>query len=166
MIILALDLSTKSSGYSIFNDNKLIAYGLAASTKANVYDRIEVITKKIQQVVKKYQPTKVIAEEPEPAFVKNNISVYRKLTFVHGAICMMLHHYNLEMELCTSSHWRKIVGIHTGRGIKRTELKAKDIEETNKFFPQVNTKSDDVADAILIGLSYIKQNNLDQFNWK
>ena len=47
MIILALDLSTKSSGYSIFNDNKLIAYGLAASTKAIVYDRIEVITKKI-----------------------------------------------------------------------------------------------------------------------
>ena len=47
MIILALDLSTKSSGYSVFDDNKLITYGLAASTKANVYDRIENITKRI-----------------------------------------------------------------------------------------------------------------------
>jgi Holliday junction resolvasome RuvABC endonuclease subunit len=48
MIILALDLSTKSSGYSVFDNNKLIAYGLAASTKANVYDRIEIITNKLE----------------------------------------------------------------------------------------------------------------------
>ena len=165
MIILALDLSTKSSGYSVFDDNKLITYGLAASTKANVYDRIEIITKRIQEIVKEYNPTKIIAEQPEPAFVKNNIDVYRKLTFVHGSICMMLRHYKLQMELYTSSHWRKMVGIHTGRGIKRTQLKAKDIEEANKLFPQIKTKSDDVADAILIGLAYVKQRNLDQLNW-
>lgn len=165
MIILALDLSTKSSGYSVFDDDKLLTWGLAASTKENVYDRIQVITNKIQQIIKEYKPTKIIAEQPEPAFVKNNINTYRKLTFIHGAICMMLRKYKLEMQLCTASHWRKLVGIHTGRGIKRAQLKQKDIQITNILYPEVNTKNDDVADAVLIGLAYVKQHNLNQHNW-
>lgn len=165
MIILALDLSTKSSGYSVFKDDKLIAHGVAASTKVNVYDRIEAITQKIEEVVKQYKPTKVIAEQPQPAFVKNNIDVYRKLTFVHGSICMMLHHYKLQMELCTSSHWRKNVGIKTGRGVHRSELKKLDIAKVEQLYG-VKTSNDDIADAILIGLSYVKDQNLDQLNWE
>ena len=93
----------------------------------------------------------MIAEEPEPAFVKNNIDVYRKLTFAHGAICMELNKRHLTMELCSSSHWRKMVGIKTGRGIARTELKKKDIELVKQLYNiDVN---DDIADAILIGKS-------------
>lgn len=156
MIILGLDISTKSTGVSVFRDKELIYSTVIASAKTNVYDRIELITSKVEQIVKEYKPDKVIAEQPEPAFVKNNLDVYRKLTFAHGAICLMLNHYKLNMELCTSSHWRAQVGIKTGRGVTRAMLKPQDIAKVKELYNK--TVNDDEADAILIGLAYAKEN--------
>ena len=34
----------------------------------------------------------------------------------------------LKVDLFTASHWRSICGIHTGRGIKRDELKSASIK--------------------------------------
>lgn len=156
MKILALDISTKSTGIAVLEGNKLIHSQVAASGSANVYTRIQVITKRVEEIVKEYKPDKVIAEEPEPAFVKNNLDVFRKLTFAHGAICLMLNHYKLNMELCTSSHWRALVGIKTGRGITRAMLKPKDIAKAEEMY---SIKcGDDEADAILIGAAYAKEN--------
>ena len=112
-----------------------------------------------------YQPDIIYAEEPEPAFVKNNIDVYRKLTFAHGAIAIVLNHYSKEMKLCSSSHWRKQVGIKTGRGIARAQLKPLDIAKANELF-NLNTKNDDLADAVLIGQAYINEFNKDEFDWE
>jgi RNase H-fold protein (predicted Holliday junction resolvase) len=47
MIIMGLDISTKSTGVSIFNDNKLLYHETAAAADSNVYNRIEKITKRI-----------------------------------------------------------------------------------------------------------------------
>jgi len=158
MIILGLDISTKSTGWAIFDDKEKIAYGCVSATSTNVYNRIDKITKEIEEVVNQYHPTAVIAEEPEPAFVKNNIDVYRKLTFAHGAIGGMLNRHKLSMNLCSSSHWRKLVGIKTGRGITRAQLKPEDIKKANELF-HLNTKNDDIADAVLIAYSYAIENS-------
>lgn len=158
-ILLSLDISTKSTGVAIFKDDELIHYECITATSTNVYNRIEKITERVAALLDEYKPSQVIAEEPEPAFVKNNIDVYRKLTFAHGAICMELNKRKLTMELCTSSHWRKEVGIKTGRGITRESLKKKDIELVKELYNlDVN---DDIADAILIGRSVI--NNRSAF---
>lgn len=155
MIILSLDISTKSTGYAIYKDSILIDCGVSAAASTNVFDRIQKIANDIEQKVKEYSPMIIIAEEPEPAFVGRNIDIYRKLTFAHGAICMMLNKYNLTMQLTTSSHWRKMVGIKTGKGILRKELKKADIAKAKELFPKVEITNDDVADAILIGYGYI-----------
>ena len=163
MTILALDISTTSTGYSIFENKKLIAYGVIAPT-GKVLTRIEKIADEINLLMLEYKPDIIYAEEPEPAFVKNNIDVYRKLTFAHGAISIVLNHYSKEMQLCSSSHWRKIVGIKTGRGISRAQLKPLDIAKANELF-KLNTQNDDLADAILIGWSYILEHEADECAW-
>lgn len=165
MIIMGLDLSTKSSGVSIFQNSKLIYSETVKASSRNVYNRIEKITDRIEEIVKWYEPKIVISEQPQPAFVKNNISVYRKLTFIHGAVCLMLNHYSLQMQLCSSSHWRKLVGIKNGRGIKREQLKEADIKKAKQLFPQTLITDDDVADAILIGYSYTQEQEQD-YNWE
>ena len=68
------------------------------------------------------------------------------------------------MQLCTASHWRKQVGIKTGRGITRAQLKPLDIAKANELFKQ-NKKNDDLADAILIGWSYILENEINECAW-
>lgn len=163
MIVIGLDISTKSTGYSVWKDSTLVTSGCIAAASSNVYKRIKKITEGIQKIVQQYKPDVVYAEEPEPAFVKNNISVYRKLTFAHGAIEMMLDQHDLKMTLCSSSHWRKQCGIKTGRGIKREELKKLDVAAAATILRR-EPVNDDEADAVLIGQSYVLEHNV--FNWE
>lgn len=163
--LLALDISTTSTGYAIFKEKELISSGIIVPT-GNAITRIEKIAEKVNELMLEYNPDIIYAEEPEPAFVKNNIDVYRKLTFAHGAIAIVLNHYSKEMQLCSSSHWRKQVGIKTGRGITRAQLKPLDIAKANELF-NLNTKNDDLADAVLIGWSYIVEHGATaaEFDW-
>lgn len=163
MIVIGLDISTKSTGYSVWKDSTLVTSGCIAAASSNVYKRIKKITEGIQKIVQQYKPDVVYAEEPEPAFVKNNIGVYRKLTFAHGAIEMMLDQHDLKMTLCSSSHWRKQCGIKTGRGIKREELKKLDVAAAATILRR-EPVNDDEADAVLIGQSYVLEHNV--FNWE
>lgn len=162
-ILLSLDISTKSTGYAVFQDQTLITSGVIVPT-GEVITRIEKIAQEVDKLMQQYRPDIIYAEEPEPATQKI-IDVYRKLTFAHGAIAIILNHYQKELELCTSSHWRKIVGIKTGRGITRAQLKPLDVAKANELF-NLNTKNDDIADAVLIGWSYILEHkDKETFDW-
>ena len=168
MVVLALDISTTATGIAVLEDDKLLLVECVAPASRNVYTRIEKITERIEEIYKEYKPDVVIAEEPEPAFVKNNINVYRKLTIAHGCIAIMLNHYKMEMELCSASHWRKNCGIKTGRGITRAMLKPQDIALAKELFPDYADNigsSDDKADAVLIGHSWFVENN-KSYNWE
>lgn len=157
MVILSLDISTKSTGWAVYEDKRLIDAGCAASASKNVYERITYITKEIGNIAEKYHPQEVVAEEPEPAFVGNNLNTYRKLTFIHGTISIMLDRLlGLDMKLVTSSHWRKKVGIKTGAGVKREFLKQADITKAKELADGiVEITNDDIADAVLIGYSHL-----------
>ena len=48
MIIIGLDISTKSTGYSVWRNGKLVTSGCAAAASSNVYKRIKKITTEIQ----------------------------------------------------------------------------------------------------------------------
>lgn len=168
MKVLALDISTTSTGIAVLEDDKLIHLEVIAPGSRNVYTRIERITERIEEIFKEYKPQVIVAEEPEPAFVKNNINVYRKLTIAHGCIQIMLNHYKKEMELVSASHWRKNCGIKTGRGITRAMLKPKDIEMAKELYPEYAAEignNDDKADAVLVGHSWFIENN-KSYNWE
>lgn len=152
MIIMGLDISTQATGWSVFNDNQLMDYGVILASSTNVYNRIEKITAELEELVKKYSPNYILAEEPLPVFSGHNINTYRMLTFCHGSICLMLNRYRLDMHLSTSSAWRKKVGIKTGRNVTRTELKKQSIAKAKELF-NIDTKSDDLAEGVLIGYS-------------
>lgn len=161
MVILALDISTKSTGIAVFKDEQLIHYQCASGASTNVFNRIQKITKQIQQnVVQRFSPDVVVIELPLPADVEHNMATYRKLTFAHGIIGLMLNKYKLKYDAeYTSSEWRSAVEIKTGAGIKRNPLKAKDIQKVKELYNI--TVNDDIADAILIGLAYIKKSKTE-----
>lgn len=148
MIILGLDLSSKSSGYSVFDNNKLIDYGCITSASSNLYKRIDVMVQGIKEVLNKYSINHVYIEDVLPDDVKHNQTVYKALTYLQGYILHLLDDYHLSYTFFTASQWRAKCGIHTGRGIKRESLKSKDIEFVkNQYNIDVN---DDIADAICI----------------
>ena len=68
----------------------------------------------------------------------------------------------IQIQFIGASEWRAAIKIKQGRGIKRDELKPRDIQYVqNKYNIKVN---DDQADAICIFDAYwIKDNN--EINW-
>ena len=165
MILLALDISTKSTGIAVYKDTQLIHYECAAAASNNIFNRIDKITAQVEEVILKYKVDTIIAEDPLPAQSGHNMQVYKKLTWIQGILGDMFNKHKLIYnELVTSSWWRSKTGVKTGRGVKRQNLKAKDIAMVKDLYGiDVN---DDVADAILIGKAYIAQHFKQEFNWE
>lgn len=154
MKILSLDLSTKSSGWAVFDDGQLRDSGCITSSSLDLLKRIEIMVEGLKEIVEKYAPDKIVAEEVRPENGMQNIKTHRALMWLQGGVALMLHAYNkkLEMDLIYPSSWRAKIGIKTGRGIKRTSLKEKDIEFVKANYGM--TVNDDEADAICIGYAY------------
>ena len=154
MFILSLDLSTKSSGFAIFENEKLKDYGCITAGSANLHKRIDKMIEELEKILQSYKIDKVFIEDIIPEDVRGNQSVFKALMYLQGFVMHLLDKYNIkDITFFTASEWRKKCGIHTGRGVVRESLKPKDKAFVkNEYGLQVN---DDVADAICIGFAGI-----------
>lgn len=155
MIIMAIDASSKSSGWSVFEDNKLIDYGCISASSTDLIKRIQKMIEGFDDTLSKYKINKIILEEvrPDTGF-NSNTNVWKALTWLQAAIAFLVHekYPQTEIEYIYPSSWRSKIGIRTGRGIKRETLKEADIKYVKEHFGiDVN---DDIADSICINCSY------------
>lgn len=169
MKILSLDASTKASGYAFFDNEKLKKYGCITAASTDLIKRINKIVIELKEILTEEKVDIIIMEEVRPEQGKV-LQTYRALMWLQAAINFLIHDFfpNIKIEYIYPSSWRKICGIPQGSGIKRNILKAKDIEFVNKIF-NINTTSDDIADAIAIGYAYINNNNdanKKEINWE
>lgn len=152
MKIIGLDCSTKSTGYCIFEDKKLIEYGCITASSTDLLKRINKITNELLKIFKKYNIEKVIMEEVIPTTGKN-VKTWKALIYLQAILSMELYKSfpQIKIEFIYPNSWRSKIGIHTGKGITRDKLKNEDIK-----FVQDNyniTVNDDIADAICIAHS-------------
>lgn len=153
MTLLALDPSTKNTGYAIYQDQELIAHDCITAGSPNLYNRIHKMVNDLQLIITQYKVTNAIIEDVFPEDVHNNRSVFNALMYLQGFITDLLNTNNIQFKFYTASEWRKKCGIHTGRGIHRESLKPKDIQFVkDQFGLSVN---DDEADAICIGFAAV-----------
>lgn len=168
MKILALDLSTKSTGYAIYTDGKLIDYGCITASSTDFINRIQKIIQKLKEILDKNPDiTKVIAEEVRPegtGYGVGNLHTHKTLMYLQAAVAFLLHenYAAAAFEFVYPSSWRAKCGIKNGRGVRRESVKKNDIAFVKKQFGlDVN---DDIADAIGIGYAYIQEQE-NNFNW-
>lgn len=160
MTILALDASTKSTGYAIYKDSKLIESGCIAHSSSNLYMRIKYMIQEIEKLLEKYSDIeKIVLEEVRPEEKgqnKSNFKTFKALMYLQGGIALMLYdkYRKVTMDFMYPSEWRSKCGIHTGPHIYREQLKRASIDFTKTTFGlNVN---DDEADAIGIGYAYTR----------
>ena len=149
MRILALDQSSRITGWAVFADDALQEYGKfdAENAGADIGKRLTYIRTKIQTLIEKYNIEKVAFEEIQlQNTVGNNVVTYKKLAYVQAIIIQMLDEIKMPYEIVASSSWKSSLGI---RGRARAEQK-KNAQEW-----VVNTYSvrptQDECDAICIG---------------
>lgn len=169
MKILALDLSTKSSGWALFHNNELKAHGCITSSSTDLIKRIHVMTEGIAEILNNNIVDKIVVEEvrPEGGYGVGNTKTHRALMWLQAATAFLIHdsYPSIEIDYIYPSSWRAALNIKNGRGIKRETLKEADIAFVkDKYGILVN---DDEADAICIGLAqFSKEDTEEGFNWE
>lgn len=166
MKLLALDMSTKSTGYCIFEDKKIVGYGCLTAGGSDPYARIFKIKEQIKDIYERYLPDEVTIEEIIPADVGHKQDVFKTLMYLQAVVVLYFYIVNKYFPITfqVASHWRSNVGIQTGRYSHRQELKEASIQVVkNKYGIDVN---DDTADAICLGISYYKDQDDEIINKK
>lgn len=154
MKVLGLDLSTTSTGYCVYDNekvnygyiqypkNKILTYGvIKPSKKQDAIDRIIYIEKEIKELI--------IAKEVEYVCIEElssmrGASTTKVLATLQGHLEVELRKKEMLVTKCRPSEWRKC----KVKGRTRQELKSSAIEYIkNKYNLEVN---DDEADAICI----------------
>lgn len=146
MLSIALDQSTKLTGYSVWDGTELIEHGvLNSNIKENNYiERIKVMSKLIEQLVDKYNPNYIAIEDVQ---FQRNYSVYHQLSCNQGSIMKILFDRNIPFTIVPVNTWRSYNDIKGNK--KREEQKMAAIALVGDLYGIKAT--DDECEAILIG---------------
>lgn len=163
-VILGLDCSTTSTGWSIFDNGGLAAYGIIKPEGDDWRTRLIMQAPKLKEIIEIYKPEKIIMEDV-PLNSQGGLKILVVLGAVQGLILGVASSLNVPIKFVTPNEWRSKVKLFTGNkeGTKREEMKRKSIEMANqefglnlKWFSKSSKKNeDDISDAILIAYSQI-----------
>lgn len=164
MTTMGIDASTSATGWSIFEDDKLIAHGVIKPKGSDWQDRIKQEWPLLCKIAEKYKPEKIYIEDVP---LKDGKKTLIMLGAVQGMILGFSAYENIPVEFLLPSDWRGALGLYDGtrEGTQREVLKKKAIEMVNKKFglnllwvaPKSKRNEDDTAEAILIAYSQVKQ---------
>jgi Holliday junction resolvasome RuvABC endonuclease subunit len=167
--ILAIDASTNSMAFSIFEERKLVKYGKVNFHGNHVYERTGDATRKISAFLKDYHVDAIVVES---AIYTNSQNTAITLSLVQGAILGASQmHKKAPIVSCSPVSWQSWIG--NGRLKKEEKQAIRDLHGEEKSYSFYKSKErefrklrtinkiniqfdlavddDDVADSIAIG---------------
>lgn len=152
--ILALDQSSRISGFAIFTDGKLAEYGTFTMDDESIPIRLVKIRNKVIELVKKYKVDKILLEDIQMQQQVNNVATYRVLAQVLGVL----------EELCAEKGWPHDI-VHSQTWKSALDIKGRDRAAQKRNAQQwvldnYGVKpAQDACDSICLGASYLKNQN-------
>lgn len=164
MKYLGIDASSTSTGWALFDDDKLLTYGVIKPDGDDWRERIANQGPILSKIINRYKPDRIIMEDVPLKSVNPKVLVI--LGAVQGFIYGLVAQYHTEIHFVSPSTWRSPLELYDGtrEGTKRKELKRKSVELANELFglslkyisPNSKFNEDDISDAILVAYSQIK----------
>jgi crossover junction endodeoxyribonuclease RuvC len=144
--ILCLDQATKISGFSIFEDGKLISYGILEvdQKEKNPIERMKQMNDKIIELINDVSPIFIVFENVQ---FQKNYGTFQQLSQLQGIIMAYLFKLDIGFKIIEPSAWKSYCGI---KGRKREDQK-KNTQVFVKYKYNIEV-SEDEADAIGIGI--------------
>lgn len=160
MKILALDQASRTSGYSVFEDGKLITYGKFTYEDDDFGVRLNKIRHKVNELILQHKVDKLVFEDIQlQNNIINNVDTFKKLAEVFGVIYELATELQLSNEAVVASSWKSALGI---KGRDRSAQKKNAQEWVTKTYGVKPTQ--DECDAICIGM-YATLNVNQSFDW-
>lgn len=149
--ILALDQASYDCGWSVFDDNKLIKYGIESLSKDDEAVRINKLKHWLISMVSNWQPDYIAIEgiqyqEESDGKAKMGITVFQTLAHLQGVLIDTCYELKIPSEICPTNTWRAHCGV---KGKHRTDKK-KSAQLLVKKWYDISVSNDE-ADAIGIG---------------
>ena len=105
MRILSFDQSTRTTGYAVFEDNKLIAHNKFTCLDEDMGDRLVKIRKMLLGLIDIYQPDLGAFEDIQlQSNVENNVDTFKKLAEVFGIFYETLTEMKIDLDIVPSSN--------------------------------------------------------------
>lgn len=151
--ILALDQSTKITGYSLWNNNLLIDYGVVTvDSKLDVISRMKKMSNMIGGLFLEHSPDCVVMEDIQLQY--GNVRGFKALAHLQGVLMQKIFDANIVFFIVEPSAWKSYCGINKGikmmAGEKRRDAEKRiTLEFVNANYK--HTSSEDIADSIGIG---------------
>lgn len=162
--ILSLDASTSCTGWAIWGNRGLEAYGAIKPDGDGWRDRLIHEGSELKEIIEKYHPDYIVMEDV-PLNSKGGLKTLVVLGGVQGFVLGVASACHVPIRFILPNQWRSKIGLYDGteNGKKRDVLKQRAVEYVNREFglnliwKGANSKKseDDIAEAILIGYSQL-----------
>lgn len=149
--LLALDQSSRTTGYAIYVDGKLNNYGKFTLEDEDIGLRLVKFRDKIIQLLHDYEINEVAFEEIQMQNnVVNNVQTFKILSEIYGVLQELVAELNIPYTIVSSNTWKSTMKIPK---TKREEEKRRAQALVYQLF-QVKATQDE-ADAICLGAHVI-----------
>jgi Holliday junction resolvasome RuvABC endonuclease subunit len=150
MRLLALDQASRVTGVAIFDDDKLIKYGIfEIKSNQELGKRLTQFLENLDKLYAAYHFDAVAYEDIQ--LQMGNVETYKKLAYIQAMILFWCEKHEKNLYCLSPSHWRKVLkdkyGMSWGR--KRVEQKQTAIDFIQEHYEK--EVDSDTADAICIG---------------
>lgn len=167
---LALDQATNTSGWAVYDNKKLIAYGKINFTQTDTVERISKVRQWLINMIENWNPDKVALEDIQlQKFVGKNghsegaVTTYKVLAQLQGTLLVTCFEKNVSCSTIHTATWRAHCKI-TAKS-RNDQKRAAQLYVKNKY--DIDATQDE-ADAICIGSytveKYLKNNDMIEFS--
>lgn len=150
MTILALDQASRTSGWAVYENGKLIKYGKFTYEDTDFGERLYKIRNKIQELINTYLPNEIVFEDIQlQSTIGNNVETFKKLAEVFGIVYELATELGISNRAVISTVWKSKLGLLHGKGQDRSAQKREAqiwVQNTYGIKP-----TQDEVDAICIG---------------
>lgn len=163
---IGLDQATHTTGYSIFDNGKLVYAGVFEAGANDEIERDIEIKNWLIQLIQNWKPDIIGIEGIQLQQLNNKnvgVTTYQTLARLQGILMATCVEQKTEYVIVPPATWRAHCGV---KGRSRTDKKRSMQIKIKDWFDV--TVSDDIADAIGIG-KYISDNHkkkVEIFNWE
>lgn len=161
--LLALDQSSRVTGWAVFDGSKLEAYGkIEYDSSTPIEDRLHGLRQQVKDLILAHGVNEVVMEDIQlQNNVVNNVQTFKTLAEVFGVLSELCVDLHIPQQAVLASSWKSVLGIKGKDRAAQKRNAQQWVIDTYEIKP-----IQDICDAICIGNYVIKNNPTEKgFDW-
>ena len=148
--LLALDQSSKITGWAYFKDGEIITHGKLSYNDTDIGDRLMKLRKDVRDLIDLYDINEIVLEDIQlQGNVVNNVQTFKILAEVFGVLEELFTEIDIKYTAVLSTVWKSTLGI------KGKDRPAQKRAAQEYILNNYNIKAtQDEIDSICIGLHH------------